>query len=178
MKRGLSILAFSLFPALAVGNDESREVREIRSAEASIFWALVSSASKEGRKACFQYPSICNEAAGELGLALLAEKSSPESLQAFSSLLKYRLDGGLSEDYTCYALSKKKDVLSHFAKLDADALNSDCQSRFNKAKALQPGFMQSVEVGSVCSASADIRNRAAELVDGIKREITCAPEDF
>jgi hypothetical protein len=178
MKKRFAALALLLHSFIAYGEDASRDVREIRLAEESIFWALVGSVSEEGRRACSQSPLVCGDTAGELGLALLAEKSSADSRQVFASLLKYRLDGGLSEDYTCYALQMKGQVLPRLKELDAVALEADCEARFERAKVIRPRLMQGVEIGHVCSRNSVIRQRAGELAEGIERGAVCALSDF
>ncbi|QTA13982.1 hypothetical protein FYK20_03735 [Escherichia albertii] len=75
-------------------------------ADKAILWALISASTKEGRKACSLSYFACKAAEAELGLAYMAANDNKEFLISLSNIMRYKIDAGLSESYTCYLLSK------------------------------------------------------------------------
>ncbi|HBA7153110.1 TPA: hypothetical protein RPQ18_004740, partial [Escherichia coli] len=75
-------------------------------ADKAILWALISASTKEGRKACSLSYFACKAAEAELGLAYMTANDNKEFLTSLSNIMRYKIDAGLSESYTCYLLSK------------------------------------------------------------------------
>lgn len=84
--------------------------RELDLADKAILWALISASTKEGRKACSLSYFACKAAEAELGLAYMAANDNKEFLTSLSNIMRYKIDAGLSESYTCYLLSKGKII--------------------------------------------------------------------
>lgn len=177
-RKKATALLLALVSALAMADDETREMREIKMADDAVFWALVASVSEEGRVACSQNALACSGDRGELGLALLGGKKSSESLKAFASMLRYRLDAGLSEDFTCYALGKGRSMSRELIGIKPSELRADCEQKFKKAEAASPSLLRGVDVNSICSTEARIREISSALADGVKHGKRCAPGDF
>jgi hypothetical protein len=170
------LLAFA--STLSMADDESREVREIKMADDAVFWALVTSASEEGRDACSRNALACSDDRAELGLTVLAGKESPKSLKAFTSMVRYTLDAGLSEDFTCYALDKGRSMSRQLVDIKPSDLRADCEQRFKNAEAASPRLLRGVDVNSICSTEARIRQKISALADALNRGETCALGDF
>jgi Immunity protein 57 len=177
-RKKATALLLALVSALAMADDEPREAREIKMADDAVFWAQVASVSEEGRVACSQNALACSDDRGELGLALLGGKNAPASLKAFASMLRYRLDAGLSEDFTCYALDKGRSVFRELIGIKPSELRADCEQKFKKAEAASPTLLRGVDVDSICSTEARIRELSSTLADGVKHGKRCAPGDF
>lgn len=171
-------LLLALVSAFAMADDETREMREIKMADDAVFWALVASVSEEGRVACSQNALACSDDRGELGLAMLGGKKSPEALKAFASMLRYRLDASLSEDFTCYALGKGRSMSRELIGIKPSELRADCEQKFKKAEIASPGLLRNVDVNSICSTEARIREASNALTDGVKHGKRCALGDF
>ena len=180
MANGKKVVALLLavLSTFAMAEDESRETREIKMADDAVFWALVASVSEEGRVACSQNALACSDDRAELGLALLGGKKSPKSLKAFASMLKYRLDAGLSEDFTCYALDKGPNMSRELSRTRPNELRTDCEQKFKKAEASSPKLLSGVDVNSICSTEIRVREISAVLADGLNHSKRCAPGDF
>lgn len=177
-RKKATALLLALASAFAMADDEPREMREIKMADDAVFWALVASVSEEGRVACSKNALACSGDRGELGLALLGGKKSPESLKAFASMLRYRLDAGLSEDFTCYALGKGRSMSRELIGIKPSELRADCEQKFKKAEAASPSLLRGVDVNSICSTEARIREISSTLADGVKHGKRCALGDF
>lgn len=171
-------LLLVLASAFAMADDGSREMREIKMADDAVFWALVASVSEEGRVACSQNALACSGDRGELGLALLGGKKSPESLKAFASMLRYRLDASLSEDFTCYVLGKGHGMSRELIGIKPSELRADCEKKFKTAEAASPSLLRGVDVNSICSTEARILEVSSTLANGVKRGKRCALGDF
>lgn len=172
--------AFVVF-SLMVTNchaSESRDEREIKLAESAIFWGLVSAKGEEGRKACAESPLACSDDRAELGLALLAAKVSPASLVAFVEVLRYRIDGALSEDFTCYALKKGRKIRTSIQEVNAEFLAVRCRDELSDAVKENPMLLSGVDPEAVCSSPVDIESRVRELSAAIRSGRKCVEGDF
>jgi hypothetical protein len=87
-------------------------------ADKAILWALISASTKEGRKACSLSYFACKAAEAELGLAYMAANDNKEFLTSLSNIMRYKIDAGLSESYTCYLLSKGKIIRPYLKNLN------------------------------------------------------------
>lgn len=100
-------------------------------ADKAILWALISASTKEERKACSLSYFACKAAEAELGLAYMAANDNKEFLTSLSNIMRYKIDAGLSESYTCYLLSKGRPYLKNLNPLQ---LAADCIETVNKIK--------------------------------------------
>jgi len=180
MTNGRKAIAFLLIliSTFAIADDETREMREIKMADDAVFWSLIVAVSKEGRITCSQNALACSDDRGELGLALLGGKKSPESIKAFTSMLRYKLDAGLAEDFTCYALGKGRSISQALAGNQPNELRAECEQKFKKAKATNPSLLRGVDMNSICSTEASIRETSNTLADDVKHGKVCASGDF
>ena len=92
-------------------------------ADKAILWALISASTKEGRKACSLSYFACKAAEAELGLAYMAANDNKEFLTSLSNIMRYKIDAGLSESYTCYLLSKGKIIRPYLKNLNPHQLS-------------------------------------------------------
>lgn len=131
MARLLTIVFFSLFLRVQLLQDN---FRELDLADKAILWALISASTKEGRKACSLSYFACKAAEAELGLAYMAANDNKEFLTSLSNIMRYKIDAGLSESYTCYLLSKGKIIRPYLKNLNPLQLAADCIETVNKIK--------------------------------------------
>ncbi|EFN8797634.1 hypothetical protein D7D82_25300 [Escherichia coli] len=103
-------------------------------ADKAILWALISASTKEGRKACSLSYFACKAAEAELGLAYMAANDNKEFLTSLSNIMRYKIDAGPSESYTCYLLSKGKIIRPYLKNLNPLQLAADCIETVNKIK--------------------------------------------
>lgn len=155
-----------------------REAREIAMADAAVFWAIASAASKSGRAACSNTPLACSDDRGELGLALLGEKNSSNSNQAFIGLLKYRLDASLSENYTCYALKKGRRLMHQLTSAEPAKLYSDCSAIVKNLSTTNREILGNTSRDSICSKESNMANTLKNLKTMISKNKKCQHQDF
>ncbi|QUL83281.1 hypothetical protein IMO16_00460 [Escherichia coli] len=103
-------------------------------ADKAILLALISASTKEGRKACSLSYFACKAAEAELGLAYMAANDNKEFLTSLCNIMRYKIDAGLSESYTCYLLSKGKIIRPYLKNLNPLQLAADCIETVNKIK--------------------------------------------
>ncbi len=132
MARLLTIVFFFSISASAVTARQFQ--RELDLADKAILWALISASTKEGRKACSLSYFACKAAETELGLAYMAANDNKEFLTSLSNIMRYKIDAGLSESYTCYLLSKGKIIRPYLKNLNPLQLAADCIETVNKIK--------------------------------------------
>lgn len=174
----LLALALVLSPSLKSVAASGREMREVAMAESAIFWSLLASASSAGRTACSLNQFACSDDRAELGLSLLGAKSSPVATEALTGLLRYRIDGGLSEDFTCYVLKKKDTAKSSLLRLKSEALRERCEQEVASHAAQQPELFRDVNVGLICASTADLDAKRRSLIALLAKGKQCAIDDF
>ncbi len=157
---------------------ESREERELAMAEDAIFWSRVASASSFVREACSRNSFACSDDRAELGLALLAAKSSSAAIDALTGLLRYRIDGGLSEDFTCYILKKKKAAQKSLVRLKPESLYEKCVSEVALRAAQQPNVLRGVGASEICTSTADLDAKRRALIAQLTNGKQCLSSDF
>lgn len=87
-------------------------------ADKAILWALILASTKEGRKACLLSYFACKAAETELGLAYMAANDNKEFFTFLFNIMRYKIDAGLFEFYTCYLLSKGKIIRLYLKNLN------------------------------------------------------------
>jgi len=171
--------ALAVFAAVRVqGESDSRIERERRAAEHGIFWALVASVSPKGREACAASSFACSDDRAELGLALLDARSVRSGLRGFAAILRYRIDAGLSEDYTCYVLAKGRKMISPLASLNPKELVAQCKGEVSRAAGSNREAFGGVTAEMICSSEAIIAEESKSFIAAIRKGKTCSPEDF
>lgn len=156
----LSFVSYSTY-----AEEKTRDQRENEMAESAIFWALVSKGAADDIQA-------------ELGLIILGIKNSNDALKRLVKLMRYKVDAGLSEDYTCYVLGKSKESLTYLENVKPDELVKQCQLEFEGHKQKNRQSFEKIQSSDVCSSSIQIKERAQFLVEGILSGQRCANEDF
>ena len=107
----------------------------------------------------------------ELGLALVAARSSPKSLQALSSIVRFRFDGYFSEEYDSAVLAKGPRIEKSLRLLNADHLHQQCADEFanlQKDKPYAP-FIKGASEDEVCESISGIKVHVQELVGALER---------
>nr|WP_265093236.1 Imm57 family immunity protein [Shigella sonnei] len=132
--------------------------RELDLADKAILWALISASTKEGRKACSLSYFACKAAEAELGLAYMAANDNKEFLTSLSNIMRYKIDAGLSESYTCYLLSKGKIIRPYLKNLNPLQLAADCIETVNKIKDKNKKIIDINSV-NICSDDKNIKLR-------------------
>lgn len=171
-------LVLIAFAAIA-GEANQREKRETTMSEQAVLSALVTANHSTGKYLCTQHPITClGPNSAELGLALIASRDTKTSLSSLASLVRYRMDAGLSEGYTCYVLSKGRKITRYLSELNSNTLQSACRGEFARIGKTAGGLLDAVEPTTVCSNSNQIKERVQSLIDAIVSGRQCSPEDY
>ncbi|EPT6264560.1 Imm57 family immunity protein, partial [Escherichia coli] len=149
--------------------------RELDLADKAILWALISASTKEGRKACSLSYFACKAAEAELGLAYMAANDNKEFLTSLSNIMRYKIDAGLSESYSCYLLSKGKIIRPYLKNLNPHQLAADCIETVNKIKDKNKKIIDINSV-NICSNDKNIKWRVNSTIMAIDDSIKCIDE--
>jgi hypothetical protein len=112
--------------------------------------------------------------AAEMSLALLASHNDLASVRAFASLLAYRLDGGLSEDFHCYALANRAALGPVLHHLDADQIVKQCKIHMGPVSSTDAG----ANASNMCLTPDQVVAAVKSLRSDLAARKSCDPEDF
>jgi hypothetical protein len=160
------------------GTGAPREKRETQMAEQAILASLVLHQSPAGAHLCSGNDIAClGPDKAELGLALIGARRSTVSDGALVSLLRFAMDGSLSEDHTCYVLSRGTAIQFRLAKVKPEKLRQECESDFSRLIAGNPD-LKDFQSASVCRDAKAIQAKATEFLKEIRTGQKCGSEDF
>lgn len=158
---------------------DSKEAREIKMAEMAILVSLMISRNPSSQYLCSQNDYACmgvNQA--ELGLSLISSRSSEISLAGLAKLLRYRFDAGLSEDFHCYTLGKRRTMLKYLNAIDSAKLERQCNFEVKSILNSNKDKFNELNIESICSDQKEIKERQNELLGAIKNGVQCDSTDF
>ncbi len=102
----------------------------------------------------------------------MAANDNKEFLTSLSNIMRYKIDAGLSESYTCYLLSKGKIIRPYLKNLNPLQLAADCIETENKIKDKNKKIIDINSV-NICSDDKNIKLRVNSTImaidDSIKR---------
>ena len=180
--RFLCILCFSIpFVVLveSVAMAETREQRELKMAEKSVLSSIAVFGSPKGRELCAREPLACAGAdKAELGLALIGARNSGPSVYVLVHLLRFRMDGSLSEDFECYVLKHAAQARPYLKQVKPGEIAKLCQSEVQQLIANDPKSFAGLDTNSVCADEQSIQKRSKELVRAIDAGSKCPQEQF
>lgn len=167
----VSMLSFR--PGASTASAPPREERELQMALKVIKSSFIADAIGS-------VPDVTGfkSSAVELALALIASRDDSSSNKAFVSLLAYKLDGGLSEDFHCYALKKGKRIIPEMKGLDVSGAINSCRQNI-KGAALYEAVNDSPALQDrICRGTTELAGSIATLVVEIEQSKRCDPDDF
>ena len=152
----------------------SSEKEDIRIAEQAILASLAVESSPKGRYLCSEKPMSCvGPSQGELGLAIVGARRSRASLKALAELVRFALDGAMSEAHTCYLLNAGKQVDTYLARIQPERLRESCLMDLGNFTRQNKDLFEGLSQDHVCSTNEKIRNRIKAIRDGIRRGQRC-----
>lgn len=161
------------------GGAVSREEREIALANDGILTSLLVARHPSGQYFCVTSKYACiGPDKAELSLALIGARDTNASMRLLSEILQYKIDGALSEDFTCYVLSKKKKMIQFLRQVDARALVEACRERVRVSIKANAGLFDGIDINSICASDSEITSKKKELIDELRMRKMCSPEDF
>ena len=133
------IIAFFFVTSLISVFAETREQREVEMAEKSILGSIAVFATPAGHDLCAKVPIACVGAnRAELALALIGARETRISGAALLRLLRFRMDGALSEDYECYVLKHSAHSKIYLKQLKPVELERKCRSEVALLEVVPP----------------------------------------
>jgi hypothetical protein len=162
------VLLTSVLPGLT-GQTPSRseEKQDLAMAESAILSRLAIMSSSPD--VCTEQPAVCISADGiELGTALIAARSSPQSLRSFARLHRFILDASYGETFDQLLCEKSRGIEKYVAKLDPVELNHQCIKEFDAAVKANPKELAHAKVDQVCSSVKDIRSHIHETLEMVR----------
>lgn len=114
----------------------------------------------------------------ELALALIAARDDGPSFKALLSLLAYRLDGGLSEDFHCYVLDKGKRIIQEMKKLDVARAIDGCRSNVKSAALYAGEHDVTATQDRACRSAQDVSAAIKMYEQEIANSKKCDSADF
>lgn len=163
----------SYFSGSAVAEQKQRELKV---AEEAILWGKISASTKKGRTACSRSTFACRDSDSELGLAYIAMGNDSSSLILLSNIIKYKMDAGLSESYTCYLLDKGMAISSFLKKINPRQLEDNCVKQVFLIKKNNAPRFSDLNVEYICNDKDDIKMRVESIVSAIDNSIKCIDE--
>jgi len=160
------------------GHMGSREERELAMAENAILTSLMVAQNQASRYMCSQNAYACvGPDRSELALALIASRNSSNSLNSLANLVRFRIDGGLSEDFVCYTLDKGKNIAKYLKKLNPKMLEKRCRTELSEVTRRNKGLFTETTL-EVCAEPATIKERVRDLLESLRTSERCSAEDF
>jgi len=172
------VLPFNAF-SVSERQKETREDRELAMAENAILTSIIVGKNPASQYLCTQNAYACmGPSRAYLALALIAAKNSSRSLESLANVLRYRIDGALSEDYDCYVLSKGKTIVPYLQKLNPEELAKKCKDETNQVLQKNKGLFKETTSAEVCSEPTMIKEQVKDLLHAIRNSAKCHPDDF
>lgn len=164
--------------SLDVISASNRDTREITMAEDAVFWSLVASSGERNRNECAINSFACSDDRGDLGLAFLGSKLSIEANDALIGLLRYRLDGAVASNFSCFVLSKKGIARKTLVRIRPSALRERCVAERERTITNHPELMSDVDHNAICADTEEIEAKRRQLLAGLKKGKTCPSSNF
>jgi hypothetical protein len=174
----LFFLCWSVLATVNAEADPSREDREISMAKDEVFFSLILTLGSSNTDSNVNGFYDFRSSAAEMGLALIASKNSNLGNKTLLTLLQFRMDGELSEDFDCYAMQKGKRLLSQIKDLNAAQLVGSCQASVRDTVEKNSKYFDLEKSYRVCSSNSEIIAKMAELKSAINKNRKCSSGDF
>ena len=169
------MVSLHILPA-SVGHADARsyEKEHLIMAEASIVTTLMADAYSKSKYRCTQHDYTCLGAhQSELGLALISARNTKLSRESLAKLLRFNLDGALSEDYTCQVLEKGQLIITELNGLNSKRLKIDCLKEIEATIRKTGKKFDGFDSTKICAPNEAILEKRVELLKLLKQNKTC-----
>lgn len=158
---------------------ESREGRVLNLGAEAIMTAKLLDTSEETMYRCGAAAWACvGPNAAELGLELVAARTSAKGDLALVELLRVEMDGSLSTTHTCHVLARGVRLLPLLRQIDSKKLNARCRREVDAIVSRRPSIYSAEAVSAVCAPAENIAARASVLISTVKANRTCLASDW
>lgn len=139
---------------------------EIEMAESAILWSLVSANTYEGKKLCFESIFACHQMDADLGLAYINQGDGVEYLTSLSEIVRYNIDAGVSESYTCNILDKWKLIEPYFKKISPEKMREKCMGEVKYIMKSNAPHLNDLNMDYICSSEQQIQEKLDNIMTG------------
>lgn len=176
------LLLSASVPTWALERDVSGgyTARVLNFAEFTVFHEVADTASSRGRATCpadqpdAEKDYVCmGPGPGELALALIASRDTPEFLAALARQLRYTEASSLSAQAQCHALHKGAAMRPHLERLSAEDTAQQCGS--DTVEFLNRRGRGSFRFEDLCAPAPTIARKIAGLLERIDSGEDCNP---
>jgi immunity protein 57 of polymorphic toxin system len=158
----------------ARSSDLDMEGRQLRMADQTVLMRIMVAVNPRSQYLCTENKFACfGGDPGELAVALIAARDTPRSRSALVRLVRFKLDAGYGEDFSCHILTKGKSVRSLLSKANPDNLRMECEADFKKLIESHGDMFEGLTADQVCAKSDSIRTQIADLVTAIDQKQPC-----
>lgn len=157
----------------------SRQDRTILMAQQAVISSLMLSRNPASQHICSENDYACiGVDQGELGINILGNSHGKAWDQALVDLVRFRLDGSLGEDYSCFLLERGKSSLVLMQKMQVPKLSQECQNEVSLIKERNIGKFNDLKNEDICASETEIKDRAKDLIKSLVFQKKCVDENF
>jgi hypothetical protein len=165
---GATLVALNLLAGQGGVHKDSSELDDLKMANEAFLGSLAVQLSPKGRSMCRDNSAACvGPDRGEMGLALLAARSSRRSLVALARLVRFRLDGAYAEEYDSYVLDKGGAIRGILLALHPNDLRAQCSREFAELAQSYRSALEGVSEDMVCADRTSVQERVRRLLEAI-----------
>ena len=150
----------------------AQENIDLQTANIAIAADIAVRSSPKTRSRCAESPCL-GVSQAELGLSLIASRSSPPSLKALAELIRFRLDGGLAEEFSCAAARKGKVIRTPVISINAIEIKGRCVSDYATATSGYPTIFPAADSIVVCRSTKEIDSARRDILRLLASKKTC-----
>lgn len=94
-------------------------------------------------------------------------------MQALAGFLRYELDAGPAEDYTCRVLEKGARIKPFLNRLDTRKLRADCEAELTALVTKNPKLFSGIDAQGICAPETKIEQKKKDLLKAIGAKRKC-----
>lgn len=168
----LLLVAMGNVVPISCARAQGQEESDLRMANVAVAAGIAMGASEQTRTRCAVSPCL-GVSQAELGLALIAARSSSASLKALAELSRFKLDGSLAEDYSCSALRKGSKLKKWIGVTGPSELRVRCIAEYSAVTRSHTGVFPASEADLVCRKEVEIVAAQEALLGILRAEHAC-----
>jgi pyrimidine deaminase RibD-like protein len=112
-------------------------------------------------------------AQSELALSLINARNSSASLRALAGLVRFKLDGGLAEDYACALIRKRSMVKKYVVTLEPKALRGQCVKEYLLITRAKRSIFAASDADLLCRSESEIALQKNQLTTIVGSSGSC-----
>lgn len=171
MKYFGSLLLVAIIASVCVAA-RADERSDLEAANAAIAADLIIRSSPSTRTRCVDTPCL-GPTQSELGLAVIAGRNTSASLKSLAELIRFRLDGGLGEDYSCVVAKKGRGLRKWLAEMNPTQVEKLCKKEYLSLTAAHSKSFPGSDSALICRSVDEIQAAQKETLEMLDSKRTC-----